>query len=221
MRALVADPGAAPSQYQYNPRDPVPTVGGSVSAAEDVMPAGGFDQRGQRGRLLGHRDTLPLGSRPDVLTFATEPLAHDVEIVGPVEVVLFAASSARDTDFTAKLIDEYPHSVDTPGGYALNLCDSIIRARFRNGFDREDLLTPGEIYEFRITLYPTANVFSAGHRIRLDISSSNYPRFDANPNTGEPLGQSRRVAVADQAVYHDADRPSRLIVWSRKVLDIS
>ena len=151
-----------------------------------------------------------------MLTFETEALASDVVIAGPVEVVLFASSSAVDTDFTAKLLDVYPHERgvpgSAPGGYELNIADSIIRARFRGGFDREELLDPGEVCEFRIVLYPTANRFAAGHRIRVDISSSNYPRFDANPNTGEPLGHSRRLVVADQAVYHDAAHASRLLV---------
>ncbi|MBM4436034.1 MAG: CocE/NonD family hydrolase, partial [Actinobacteria bacterium] len=215
---LRAEPDAAasePSRYQYDPRNPVPTAGGSISAAEDILPSGGFDQRGQPGRFFGHRDTLALASRPDVLTFETEPLAADVEIAGPVEVVLFAASSAVDTDFTAKLVDVYPHAAATPGGFALNLCDSILRARYRGGYEREELLRPGEVYEFRIALYPTANRFAAGHRIRVDISSSNYPRFDANPNTGEPLGHARRSVVADQTVYHDAAHPSRLLLHTR------
>ena len=131
--------------------------------------------------------------------------------------MLFASSSAVDTDFTAKLLDVYPHSPDTPGGYELNLADSILRARYRNGFDREEFLEPGEVYEFRIVLYPTANRFAPGHRLRVDVSSSNYPRFDANPNTGEPLGESRRVEMAHQAVYHDPDHPSRLLVHVRPV----
>ena len=208
-----------PTRYTYDPRDPVPTAGGSISASEDLLPSGGFDQRGQPGRFFGHHDTLSLASRPDVLSFETPPLESDIEIAGPVEVRLFAASTAVDTDFTAKLLDVYPHDRDapgsTPGGYELNLCDSIIRARFRNGFESEEFLTPGEICEFRIILYPTANRFSRGHRIRVDISSSNYPRFDANPNTGEPLGHARRVTTADQSIFHDASWPSRLLIHIR------
>ncbi len=209
-----------PSTYTYDPRHPVPTVGGSISAAEDILPSGGFDQRGQPSRFFGHHDSLAIASRHDVLTFETEALASDVVIAGPVEVVLFASSSAVDTDFTAKLLDVYPHERgvpgSAPGGYELNIADSIIRARFRGGFDREEPLDPGEVYEFRIVLYPTANRFAAGHRIRVDISSSNYPRFDANPNTGEPLGHSRRLVVADQAVYHDAAHRSRLVLHVRR-----
>ena len=211
---------APPTRYRYDPRDPVPTTGGSISAAEEILPSGGFDQRRQPGRFFRHHDTLSLATRPDVISFETAPLESDLEVVGPVEVVLFAASSALDTDFTAKLLDVYPHDRDipgsSPGGYELNLADGIVRARFRGGFEREDLLEPGEVYEFRIVLYPTANRFAVGHRVRLDISSSNYPRFDANPNTGEPLGHARRTVEADQTIYHDAARPSRLLLHVRR-----
>ena len=133
--------------------------------------------------------------------------------------MLWGASDGLDTDFTAKLLDVYPHGRNVPGsppgGYELNLCDSIIRARFRNGFHAEQLMTPDEVYRFRIIMYPTANHFAAGHRIRVDISSSNYPRFDANPNTGEPLGYSRRWLTAHQSIHHDAHHPSRLLLHTR------
>ena len=112
----------------------------------------------------------------------------------------------------------YPHSDLNPGGYELNLADSIIRARYRNGFDSEDFLEPGTVYEFRIVLYPTANRFAKGHRMRVDISSSNYPRFDANPNTGERLGAARQVHIAQQAIHHDSEHRSRLVVRA-KVID--
>jgi putative CocE/NonD family hydrolase len=127
-------------------------------------------------------------------------------------VKLWASSSAKDTDFTAKLIDVYPPNPDYPDGLAMNLTDSIIRARYRNGYEKPELLTPHEVYLFTFELYPTSNVFKAGHRIRLDISSSNFPRFDVNPNTGGPLGTERRVEVAQQAVYHDAEHPSHVVL---------
>jgi putative CocE/NonD family hydrolase len=133
-------------------------------------------------------------------------------VTGEIEVKLFASSSAVDTDFTAKLIDVYPPSADWPGGFDLNIGDGIVRARFRDGLDQEKLMTPGEVYEFTIKLYPTSNVFKRGHRIRVDISSSNFPRFDVNPNTGEPLNRQRLSKVADQTIYHDAQRPSRIVL---------
>ena len=152
------------------------------------------------------------------MTFETEPFKTPFEIAGPVELVLLAESSAIDTDFTAKLLDIYPHSDLNPGGYELNLADSIIRARYRNGFESEDFLEPDTVYEFRIVLYPTANRFAKGHRMRVDISSSNYPRFDANPNTGDRLGVARQVHIAQQAIHHDSEHQSRLVVRA-KVID--
>jgi putative CocE/NonD family hydrolase len=173
------------------------------------MPPGGYDQRCRPG-LYGCQDTLPLAARHDILVFDTPPLAADTEVTGPISVHLWAASSAVDTDFTAKLLDVYPPSADYPDGYALNIGDSIIRARYREDRATPRLLTPGEVYPFEIVLYPTSNVFARGHRIRLDISSSNYPRFDVNPNTGEPLGRSRRLLVAENTIHHDAARPSHV-----------
>ncbi len=200
-----------PSIFTYDPADPVPTVGGGISAAEPIMSPGGFDQRGGP-RFFGCKDQLPLNSRSDVVTFQTEPLGSDTEITGPIIMKLYAASSAADTDFTAKLVDVFPPSVDYPEGHAINLTDSIIRARYRNGFDQPELLEPGVVYEFNFELYPTSNIFRSGHRIRLDISSSNFPRFDVNPNTGGPLGQDRRTLIAQQVIYHDADHPSQIVL---------
>jgi putative CocE/NonD family hydrolase len=127
-------------------------------------------------------------------------------------VKLFAASTAVDTDFTAKLIDVYPASKDYPSGFEMNLTDGIMRARYRNSPEHAELMKPGEVYELQIEPFPTGNVFKKGHRIRLDISSSNFPRFDVNPNTGEPLGLSRRVVVADNTIYHDARHPSTVVL---------
>jgi putative CocE/NonD family hydrolase len=204
-------PAVEPTRYTYNPRDPVPTIGGGISAADPIMRNGAFNQR-SRLDFYGCKDTLPLSARSDVLVFQTEPLAQDLEVTGRITVKLWAASSARDTDFTAKLIDVYPPSLDYPDGFDLNLTDSIIRARYRNGYEKPEPLTPGEIYPLTFELYPTSNVFKAGHRIRLDVSSSNFPRFDVNPNTGGPMGNDRRVEVAHQAIYHDAERPSHVLL---------
>jgi putative CocE/NonD family hydrolase len=200
-----------PSRYTFDPLDPVPTIGGGISAANQVMPPGAYDQRGD-GRFYRCRDTLPLSARNDVLVFQTPSLKEQIEVTGPLAAKLWVSSSAPDTDFTVKLIDVHPPNADYPDGFAQNLSDSILRARYRDGRDRAGLLEPGEIYEIEIVMYPTSNVFSAGHRIRLDISSSNFPRFDVNPNTGGPLGRDRRVVCADNAIYHGPDRPSHVIL---------
>ena len=199
------------SCFSFDPRDPVPTIGGGISAADPIMGAGAFDQRGNS-RFFGCQDTLPLNARSDVLTFQTPPLENDVEVTGPITVKLHAASSARDTDFTAKLIDVCPLSDDYPDGLAINLTDSIIRARYRNGWDTPELLEPGNVYEFVFELYPTSNVFKKGHRIRLDISSSNWPRFDANPNTGGDLGVERRLEIAEQTIHHEPEHASHVVL---------
>lgn len=125
---------------------------------------------------------------------------------------LWASSNAPDTDFTAKLIDVYPPGRDFPAGVDLNIGDSIVRARYRESLKSAKLLEPDKPLEFTIEMYPTSLVFQRGHRIRLDISSSNFPRFDVNPNTGEPLNQNRRWRVADNTVYHNAQHPSHIIL---------
>jgi len=123
------------------------------------------------------------------------------------------SSDAPDTDFTAKLIDEVPPNPDYPLGFSLNLTDSILRLRYREGLDHQAApLKPGEVVPITITLYPTSNVFKRGHRLRVDVSSSNYPRFDVNPNTGEPLGRGRRRAVAVNTVVHDGAHPSHVVL---------
>jgi predicted acyl esterase len=151
---------------------------------------------------------LPLSARRDVLVFQTSRLENDVEVTGPIKVELWDSSSAVDTDFTAKLIDVYPPHEDYPNGYAMNLSDSIIRGRYRDSFEKSELLEPGQVYKFRIQLYPTSNLFKKGHRIRLDISSSNWPRFDKNPNTGEPLGLNTNSIAATNTIYHDKNHQS-------------
>jgi uncharacterized protein len=204
------EPGA--TRYDFDPASPVPTIGGGISAADEVMIAGGFDQRLDP-RFVGGDDQLPLSSRPDVVSFQTEPLPDPIAAVGPVRVMLWVSSSALDTDFTAKLLDVHPAGPDHPRGYALNLCDSIVRARYRSDRALAEPMEPEQAYEVSITLYPTANLFAAGHRIRLDVSSSNFPRFDVNPNTGEPLGTSRSRNVARNTVHHAPERPSHLVLW--------
>ena len=144
--------------------------------------------------------------RRDVLVYTTAPLRKDVEVVGPVRVVLYAVTSARDTDFTAKLVDVFPD------GRARNLTDGILRLRYRKSLEKPELARPGEICKLTIDAGVTGNVFQKGHRIRMEISSSNFPRFDRNPNTGEPVADATELRKAAQTIYHDARRPSYLLL---------
>jgi len=140
--------------------------------------------------------------------FETEPLEADVEVTGVIEANLWISSDAVDTDFTIKLIDVYPPSEDYPEGYALNLTDGILRCRYRESWSAPVLMTPGHIYSVKVSAFPTANLFKQGHRIRLDVSSSNFPHFDVNPNTGAAEGVGLVRQVARNTVYMDANRPS-------------
>jgi uncharacterized protein len=202
--------------YVHDPDDPVPTIGGPVSGR---LIDGAFDQR-EDPRFFGSSEPyLPLRSRSDVVVFQTEPLETDMKVVGPIVVRLHASTSVTDTDFTAKLVDVYPPSADYPEGFDLNITDGVVRARYRDhpsvqtlGPGVEELVTPGEIYEFEIRAFPTANVFKAGHRIRVDIASSNFPRFDVNPGTGEPVGRNRLSQPAENTVHHDRAHPSHVIL---------
>ena len=132
--------------------------------------------------------------------------------MGPVTVKLWVASTARDTDFTAKLVDVHPPTEDDPWGYHMLIADRIVRARYRNGTEREELMEPGEVYELEIDLLGTASRFQKGHRVRIDVSSSNFPFFDVNPNTGERLGHHTEMLTAGNTVYHDAGRPSHVVL---------
>ena len=204
-------PGSS-SRYLFDPCHPVPTIGGNLSSGLPIMEPGGFDQR-EAPEFYGSRPPyLPLASRPDVLVFQTEPLEEDVEATGPVSVRLWVSSTAVDTDFTAKLVDVYPPSEDYPEGYALNLTDGVLRARFRDSWERPELLEPGKVYAVEIELYPTSNRFVRGHRIRLDISSSNFPRLDVNGNTGENPAVSQVRVAAENTIYHDGEHPSQLLL---------
>jgi len=180
-----------PTHYVYDPDDPVPTLGGNHSSP---LPVGAFDQRPNEGRQ-------------DVLVFTTPPLEKDIEVTGPVEMKLYAASSARDTDFIARLIDVYPD------GTAYNLTEGIIRARFRKSiWEPPELLEPGEVYEYTIELLPTSNVFLKGHRIRLHVTSSNFPLWNRNPNTGHEQGMDAERQAAEQTIYHDGKYPSHILL---------
>lgn len=231
---LLAEPGAldeAPVTWTHDPQSPVPSIGANVTGMyewvplnegldrsyipqrarmKSLIPDGPLHQR-ERPELLGCSKPYPLlADRADVMVFETEPLESSIEVTGAPRVHLWISSSAVDTDFTAKLLDVYPPSPDWPDGFHLPLADSIIRTRFREGFDAERFMEPGEAYEVEIELPPISNLFAAGHRIRVDIASSNFPRFDINPNTGEPLGRHTRFEKAENTVYLDAARPSQI-----------
>jgi uncharacterized protein len=236
---LRAEPPAADGaarHFTYDPEDPVPTIGGNYCAVgelprqgegmepmwmrllnpalllKNIMTPGPADQAESAAYFTAKEPYLRLSERPDVLVYETEQLEAAVEVTGRGEVELWIASSALDTDFTAKLIDVYPPNEDYPDGYDMLINDSIIRTRFREGFDREVMVEPGTPYLVRIQLPPTSNVFAKGHRIRIDVSSSNFPRLERNPNTGEPIGRHTHTVVAEQTVFGDAEHPSRVVL---------
>ena len=182
-------PAGPPDRFVYDPADPVPTMGGNLCCGDFL--------------LRGAVDQSDIELRDDVLVYTSEPLAEDLVVIGPVTVRLWASSTARDTDFTAKLVDVHMD------GIAHNVLDRIVRARYRNGSkSAPSLITPGETYEYTIPLGDTATVFRRGHRIRLEVSSSNFPHFDRNLNTGHPLGQDAAMVTATQTIFHDAAHPS-------------
>ncbi len=224
------DPSA---RFLHDPANPVPTIAANVTGfyelvalGEGMAPQytsprarmrsivmdGAAHQKEEPGMVGAKPPYLPLAARPDVLVFQTSPLDQDMEVTGTIVVKLWISSSAVDTDFTAKLIDVYPPNEDYPAGYHMNLVDSIIRTRYRNGWEQAKLMEPGEVYQVQIALPPTCNIFKTGHRIRVDISSSNFPRFDINPNTGEPMGRHTDTVVAHNTVYLDRDRPSHIVL---------
>jgi putative CocE/NonD family hydrolase len=232
----IPDEGAPPSSFTYEPNHPVPTIGGClcgimelagddaaldpmwrrylhpVTRLRDIVAIGPAHQQ-ETPDVYGARLPYPLlADRPDVLVFQTAPLANAVEVTGASVVELWISSSAVDTDFAAKLIDVYPPNEDYPQGYHMNLVDSIIRTRYRDSWEREELMEPGRVYRVRIHLPPTSNLFQPGHQIRVDISSSNFPRLDLNPNTGEPMGRHTHAVVAHNTVYVDRSRPSHIVL---------
>ncbi len=187
----LAKPSAEPiDTFVYDPNDPVPTTGGCNLV----------------GCPAGPRDQSEVQKRDDVLVFTSETLKSEVEVTGPVKVVLYAATTAKDTDWTAKLVDIHPN------GKPYNLCDGILRARCRDSKDNPSLLQPGKIYRYEIDLWVTSNAFQPGHKISVEISSSNFPRFDRNLNTGEPFGTGTNWIKATQTIYHDKEHPSHLLL---------
>jgi len=188
-------------RYQSDPRRPVPTIGGSLTSGQPVFEGGGFDQR-EDPRFFGiEQPGLPLASRDDVVVFQTAPLEQDLAVIGPVTVKLFISSDCPDTDFTAKLVDVYPPSSDYPCGYALNLTDGIFRCRFHESWENAASLVPQQVYEITIEPFATSNLFKRGHRIRLDIASSNFPKYDVNPNTGESAADAREKRIAVNTLH--------------------
>ena len=199
------------TDFVSDPDNPVPSIGGNTSSGGGILLQGAWDQKGGD-HVWNWPLPIPLSARNDVLVFQTEPLQENVEVTGEIRVKFWATSSSLDTDFTAKLVDVYPPSADYPGGFDMNIGDGIMRARYRDSRTEENLMNPGEVYEMEIRLYPTSNVFKKGHRIRVDLSGSNFPRFDVNPNTGEPLNDNRRTMKAVNTIYHDRNRPSHILL---------
>jgi uncharacterized protein len=184
--------GGGSDKYSYDPLKPVPTLGGNNCCGTPT--------------LAGPKDQRPIESRADVLGYTSEALTSPVAIAGPVHMKLFAATDGRDTDWMIKLVDVYPD------GFAMNIAEGMLRARFRKGVDKMELLQPNQVYEYDIDMAATANVFQPGHRIRIDITSSNFPQFDRNPNTGEDLGASKATRIAAQTIHHGAAQASHIVL---------
>ncbi|HEU4770054.1 MAG TPA: CocE/NonD family hydrolase [Pyrinomonadaceae bacterium] len=188
--AEVAPSADSPDRFEYDPMNPVPSRGGNVCCTGNAITAGSFDQRENE-------------SRPDVLVYSTEPLKEGVEVSGPIEVTLYVSSDAKDTDFTVKLLDVYPD------GRAYNLDETIQRMRYREGYDKPNVwMQAGKVYKVTLSPLTTSNFFAAGHRIRIEVSSSNFPRFDRNLNTGGRNFDEAKGVVARNAVHHSKQYPS-------------
>jgi putative CocE/NonD family hydrolase len=211
---LVAAPGAGgtPLSFVADPRDPVPTIGGALSSGGPVMYGGAYDQRTDPDLFGAKPPYGPLTERRDVLVFHTPPLPVDIEIAGPIELRLWVASDGPDADAHAKLIDLYPPSEDYPQGFAMNLGEGLLRLRYRDSWEAPTLLEPGRPYPVTVAMFPCANLFKRGHRLRLDLAGSNFPHFDINPNSGEPEGSMERPRRATTTVFVDSARPSHLVL---------
>ena len=219
------------SSFRFDPADPMPTISGNVSSLTENMPPpprykpfdptlfrrsivvqGAADQVSREDVHCKPPFGQPLSERSDVIAFATPPLQEPVEVTGPVEVEVFLSSTAPDTDLYCMLLDLYPKSPKWPDGFRLNIADGIFRVRYRESMKAPKLMTPGEIVRVRFELYPTSNLFDAGHRIQLLVSSSSFPRFDVNPNTGEPIGRNTRKQIATNTIHFSKTHPSRVIL---------
>ena len=182
-----------PDQYIYDPNDAVPTIGGPLCC--QPLPTG-----------IGPEDQRPAEARGDVLVFSSSAFTQNTEVTGPISLDLYVSSSAVDTDFTGKVIDVWPN------GFAQNLTEGILRLRYRTSQEKPELGNPGEIYHITLDLWATSNVFLPGHKLRLEVSSSNFPRFDRNLNTGEDQARGTRMIKATNLIYHDRARPSALVL---------
>src|SRR5712691_519090 len=186
--------GASTDTFTYDPDDPVPTLGGNNCCRSDVVPMGAFDQRAPE-------------RRDDVLVFTSPELTEPLEVTGPIAMKLFASTTAKDTDWTAKLVDVHPN------GFAQNIQDGIIRARYRESVGQAAKpIEAGKVYEYTIDMWSTSNTFLRGHRIRLEISSSNFPRFDRNLNTGDDTGTGMAMVKAAQTIHHSREYPSHIVL---------
>ena len=183
---------AAPDRFRYDPDDPVPSLGGNNCCGTPTA-AGPQDQR-------------PIEGRQDVLIYTSDVLQEEIEATGPVKVVVYASSDSVDTDFVAKLVDVYPD------GSSYNMAEGIVRARYRESVSKPSPLTPGQVYRFEIDLVGTSIAFQKGHRVRVHVTSSHFPQFDRNPNSGAAFGTTDTVKVAQQTVYHDSERPSHILL---------
>lgn len=182
-------------KYIYDPEHPVITTGGSTCCSEDTVATS-----------LGPKDQRQNEARPDVLVYSTEILEENIEVTGPIKATIYASSDVKDTDFTVKLVDVYPD------GYAMNVAQGIQRARYRESWENPSLIEPNKIYKYDIDLWSTSNCFQKGHKIRIEISSSNFPQFDRNPNTGNIFGMDSEMNIANQTIYHDEKFPSFILL---------
>ena len=226
--------------YIYNPNNPVPTIGGPIvgmfeilkpneggpnldvipnyldqwafmkNYIREILPAGGFHQEETSKDFSSRRPFQLLEDRDDVLSFETLSFETKVNVVGVIKIELYVSSEAFDTDFTVKVIDVYPPFDQYPRGYHLNLTDTIFRMRYRDGYHTEIMMKENKIYKININLWPISNVFKINHKIRIDISSSNFPRFDVNPNTGELIGKHTKMIKTRNTLWMTRDYPSNI-----------
>ena len=219
------------SKLRYDPSNPLPTISANTSSLNEIMTPplrtpvaspitlmriqviqGGSDQVTDSQTLGATEPYGPLENREDVLMFETTPLDNDIEITGPIEARFFIESDALDTDLFVMVQDEYPQSIDWPNGYKLNISDGIFRVRYREGLAKPRLLDESGPVEVQFSLYPTSNVVKRGHKLRVLVSSSSFPRFDPNPNTGEEIGRHTRTQIANNTIHHSTNYPSHVVL---------